>query len=383
MDVVITVPHASRAGRTCGRRAAYAAQRIETYLGTHMRMASITLLLPTAEAKQRSAVDLNRAAARCTDWRQRVQALVGSAVARRRRVLLLDVHSFADSADEFGRCGAVPAAVLLDVPGAHDFLPPAGVVALQASLVNDIVVCALRAGADAFLWQFNENARRSTDALIDAVAESMRKHMLGPRYASPATGSRPAARWSSTAVVAPVAGDVCNIDAHCWLARRARTVTLRARAPHQWPSVRSTGAADAPLVAPLHGELVGFVVEYADHAPADADETSRTRVASYALEFRSADAQAVVLLRIRPRDDRPPAGHFVFAPQAINRGARALRFAPGQIVGAVAPGARVDICVSSTGGRVQPEPVLGLRRALTVGTPLYRIKSPTECTERL
>ena len=182
MDIIITAPHSDCIrgiqGRMCDLRAEYAATRIEAYMRKRLPTAHISVAYADVV---RADIDLNRAPARYTEWRQKILESIDASVAVDRKVLVLDIHSFPDTSKSFGYMedGTVPAVVLLDFPGIHsNYVPPPSVRVLEASLANDIIVTSLMSGADAFLWEFNENPLRSTDQVIDSIAESMLTYVL-------------------------------------------------------------------------------------------------------------------------------------------------------------------------------------------------------------
>jgi len=182
MDIIITAPHSGcirgSQGRMCDLRAEYAATRIGEYMQKRLPTAHISVAYSDVV---RADIDLNRAPARYTKWRQQILESIDASVAVDRKVLVLDIHSFPDTSKSFGYMedGTVPSVVLLDFPGIRsNYEPPPFVRVLEASLANDIIVTSLLSGADAFLWEFNENPMRSTNQVIDTVAESMQTYAL-------------------------------------------------------------------------------------------------------------------------------------------------------------------------------------------------------------
>jgi hypothetical protein len=198
MDIIITAPHTfcprDAVSRLCDTRAAAAAELIEKRLVQTLPAERLPFFAPGAIDKYvspparatsrfsitlalsnrlRADIDLNRPPAEYTEWRTALNARIVASQTAGRRVLVFDIHSFPDDPDVWEKgVEHAPLIVSLDFPGIHnDVSLPAGVKLLQASLANDIIVRALLHGADAFLWEFNENPAALSDAQILAFAD--------------------------------------------------------------------------------------------------------------------------------------------------------------------------------------------------------------------
>lgn len=184
MDIIIVAPHSrciiGASVRTCDLRAGDAAQLIYAYLSERLAKDIFNILLTLSDTI-RQELDMNRAVARNSAWRKEIQRRVAQSVAAGRYALVLDIHSFPDDVVQFGldeRSDKSPAVVLLDFYGVHNLQElPAIVKPLQATRVNDIITTALDSGADAFLWEFNENRARFSDSIVIEVAEYMHQYV--------------------------------------------------------------------------------------------------------------------------------------------------------------------------------------------------------------
>jgi hypothetical protein len=149
---------------------------IATELAASLQTAlpQFTISLYTSEHR-REYLDDNRVQSRNSEWRRAIQTRIDNALAARKRVLVLDIHSYPDSADSFGvdADGDIPPVVLLalNVPNVtllQNKLP--FLTVLPASRVNDIIVQADDAGAIALLLEFNERGLTSTQRRDTFVA---------------------------------------------------------------------------------------------------------------------------------------------------------------------------------------------------------------------
>lgn len=186
-DVIVTAPHALCLGdvnkrRTCDIRARGAAQQIAAYLRQQLPANEYRVTLDLGDT-QRAAGDLNRAVTRHWPWRERVQARIDDSLRAGRRTIVLDIHSFPNIADSFGidkRTGRVPKIVLLDYGLDHRALydaMPTTVVPYEAAAYNDITGEARKAGADAMLWEFNEDGTALSDNEIGDIADFLLRYV--------------------------------------------------------------------------------------------------------------------------------------------------------------------------------------------------------------
>jgi hypothetical protein len=192
--IIITVPHGKCRDNTlvrqCDERANEAAD-------------ALAALLPSAAVYRaptyRSEGDLNRPTTRNTEWRRAIQTDVADAHARGQRVVLFDIHSFPNSSKSFGVLpleNLVPQLVLLDNDASFPHANLARLIGSATSVrlvlahvgadSNDIVSQAHAAGADAMLWEFNEDATWLSHEQIVQVARVLADYAAksGTRHAT-------------------------------------------------------------------------------------------------------------------------------------------------------------------------------------------------------
>lgn len=185
---VITTPHSkcpSASERLCDMRASNVAHIIHNILISKGYQSEIH------EAPVfRNTLDLNRPISQNNPWRKNIQSRISYLQNRHDNVILLDIHSFPHGTNAF-QIQNEPKIVLLNRAGKNTAIVDklkntiSSVYTIPASDLNDIIIQADKLGANAMLWEFNENPnylkddeiRKFTDILIESLNTKANKDM--------------------------------------------------------------------------------------------------------------------------------------------------------------------------------------------------------------
>lgn len=207
MDVFITVPHAfcpDADVRLCDLRAREAAAALFDAL-KNLALPFVNVRSFAAQTLREDG-DLNREEMRRWPWRVAIQDAIEASRMARRKVVLFDMHSFPDDAENFRKRADEtrgPKVVLLDqweqttsgrVKWLHRDMVPrveeesgVRVRIIGSGFENDITRQANRplpgvddaSDADVMLWEFNEDATRLSAAEIKRVAGALANYVAG------------------------------------------------------------------------------------------------------------------------------------------------------------------------------------------------------------
>lgn len=208
MEVFITVPHAycpESEVRLCDLAALKAANALRKALMDANLPSDVIIHFHRPETLRETG-DLNRRETRKWPWRRAIQRKVKAARRARKKVILFDMHSFPDDAEDFKRDiheHPGPKVVLLDtltlfqqptmeVGWTHREMvrrveaeSGVDVRIIAASDKNDITVRARRilpdapqaSNTDTMLWEFNEDSTRLTTAELERVALALANYV--------------------------------------------------------------------------------------------------------------------------------------------------------------------------------------------------------------